>query len=380
MAAARDFVDGRPLRSVGLMSGTSLDGIDAALLTTDGERIAASGPAATYPYPESFRDRLRGLLGREPRDDAGDRAVIEELTDRHAEAVRLLLAEAGLAPADLDLVGFHGQTVLHRPAKHRTVQVGCGQRLADALGIPVVGDFRSADVAAGGQGAPLVPLYHAALAQGLPRPLAVVNIGGVANLTWIGPDGTEPALLAFDTGPGNALLDDFIRARTSQPYDEDGALAAQGTADGARVMAWLRRPWFLRPPPKSLDRDDFRFALDAVAAMPVADGAATLAAFTARAIALAVLSLPEAPQRWLVCGGGRRNRTMMTLLQETLGAPVEPVEAQGWRGDFIEAEAFAFLAVRACRGLPLTLPTTTGTPRPLTGGTLYRPSLPAGRS
>ncbi len=372
METARDLGDGRPLRAIGLMSGTSLDGIDAALLTTDGEHIAASGPAATFPYPQAFRERLRRLLGREPGD--GDRAVIDELTDRHAEAVCRLLAGAGLTPAGIDLVGFHGQTVLHRPEKQRSVQVGCGQRLADTLGVPVVSDFRSADVAAGGQGAPLVPLYHQALAQGVARPLAVVNIGGVANLTWIGPQDGEPALLAFDTGPGNALLDDFVRARTGQPFDEGGALAAQGTVDGARVMAWLRRPWFLRPPPKSLDRDDFRFALDAVAAMSVADGAATLAAFTARAIALAVLLLPEAPRRWLVCGGGRHNRRLMALLAETLGAPVEAVETQGWRGDFLEAEAFAFLAVRAVRGLPLTLPSTTGVPQPRTGGVLHRPS------
>lgn len=363
----------RPLRVVGLMSGTSLDGIDAALLTSDGERVEAVGAARTTPYPEAFRGRLRSLLGRDPAADADDLSVIEELTDRHAEAVRLLLGEAKLAPGDIDLIGFHGQTVLHRPDQRRTVQIGCGRRLAETLRIPVVCDFRSADVQAGGQGAPLVPLYHAALAQDLPRPLAVLNIGGVANITWIGEEGASPSLLAFDTGPGNALLDDFVSARTGQPCDAGGALAAGGRVDGARVMAWLRHPWFRRPPPKSLDRDDFRFILDAVADLSPADGAATLTAFTARAVGLALLALPDPPRRWLVSGGGRHNDSLMQMLRDLLGAPVEPVETAGWRGDVLEAEAFAFLAVRAVRGLPLTLPTTTGVARPLTGGTLHLP-------
>lgn len=370
-----DDFDERPLRAIGLMSGTSLDGIDAALLTSDGERIESFGPVLTTPYPEAFRGRLRTLLGREPTDSVDDQAVVRELTDRHVEAVQQLLAAAELAASDVDLVGFHGQTVLHRPERRRTVQIGRGQLLADAVGIPVICDFRTADVAAGGQGAPLAPLYHAALARDQPRPLAVLNVGGVANVTWIGEDDATPPLLAFDTGPGNALLDDFVLARTGQPFDEGGTLAATGRIDGARVMGWLRHPWFRRPLPKSLDRDDFRFVLDAVAGLAPADGAAMLTAFTARAVAFALPLLPAAPRRWLVCGGGRHNRTLMRMLTDGLGAPVEPVEAAGWRGDFIEAEAFAFLAVRAARRLPLSLPTTTGVPQPLTGGTLHRPTV-----
>jgi anhydro-N-acetylmuramic acid kinase len=366
----------RPCRNgafvaIGLMSGTSLDGIDAAKLTTDGERVFEHGPAATYPYPDEFRQRLRALLGRE--SDPSWRPVIEELTDRHADAVARLLDDAGVAASAIDVVGFHGQTVWHRPQQRRTLQIGDGARLAEVTGIAVVDDFRTADVAAGGEGAPLVPLYHGALAGALEKPIAVLNIGGVANLTWIGDGEAEPSLLAFDTGPGNALLDDWVLARTGRACDEGGRLTATGQVDTGRVMGWLRHNFFRRIPPKSLDRDAFRFALDAVAALSPADGAATLAAFSARAVVFALPLLPDAPRRWLVCGGGRHNPALMEMIRAGVGAPVEPVEAVGWRGDFLEAEAFAYLAVRSLRGLPLTLPTTTGAPYPLTGGRLHKP-------
>jgi anhydro-N-acetylmuramic acid kinase len=366
----------RPCRNgafaaIGLMSGTSLDGIDAAMLTTDGVRVFEHGPAATYPYPDDFRERLRALLGREP--DPSWQRVIEELTDRHADAVTRLLDTAGVAASAVDVVGFHGQTVWHRPQHRRTLQIGDGARLAEAIGITVVDGFRTADVTSGGEGAPLAPIYHAALASALEKPIAVLNIGGVANLTWIGEAEAEPSVLAFDTGPGNALLDDWILARTGRACDEDGRLAATGQVDTDRVMGWLRHDFFRRMPPKSLDRDAFRFALDAVAALSPADGAATLAAFSARAVVFALPLLPDAPRRWLVCGGGRHNPALMEMIRAGVGAPVEPVEAVGWRGDFLEAEAFAYLAVRSLRGLPLTLPTTTGAPYPLTGGRLHKP-------
>jgi anhydro-N-acetylmuramic acid kinase len=363
--------EARPRRAIGLMSGTSLDGIDAAMLTTDGERVFEHGPAATYPYPDDFRERLRALLGREP--DPSWQRVIEELTDWHADAVTRLLDTAGVAASAVDVVGFHGQTVWHRPQQRRTLQIGDGGRLAEAIGIAVVDGFRTADVTAGGEGAPLVPIYHAALASALEKPIAVLNIGGVANLTWIGEAQAELSVLAFDTGPGNALLDDWILARTGRACDEDGRLAATGQVDTGRVMGWLSHDFFRRMPPKSLDRDAFRFALDAVAALSPADGAATLAAFSARAVIFALPLVPVAPRRWLVCGGGRHNPVLMEMIRAGVGAPVEPVEAVGWRGDFLEAEAFAYLAVRSVRGLPLTLPTTTGAPRPLSGGRLHSP-------
>ena len=299
--------------------------------------------------------------------------MIEELTDRHADAVARLLDSSGVPASAIDVVGFHGQTVWHRPRHRRTLQIGDGAHLAATTGIAVLNDFRTADMDAGGEGAPLAPLYHAALAGALQKPIAVLNIGGVANLTWIGESQGEPNILAFDTGPGNALLDDWVLARTGRACDEDGRLAAAGRVDAGRVTGWLAHDFFRRAPPKSLDRDAFRFVRDTLADLSTPDGAATLAAFSARAVNIALPLLPQAPRRWLVCGGGRHNPVLMEMLREGAGAPVEPVEAVGWRGDFLEAEAFAYLAVRSLRGLPLTLPTTTGVSRAVTGGWLHSP-------
>lgn len=367
----------RPLVAIGLMSGTSLDGIDAALIATDGETTTTFAAAATLPYPPEFRARLRRLLGRAPRPE--DAAVIAELTDRHAAAVARLLTLAGRHKSEIDVIGFHGQTVLHRPDAGESVQIGDGGRLAEKTGIAVVEQFRAADLGAGGQGAPLAPLYHVALARELAKPVAIVNIGGVANVTWIGPgigaegpDGETP-VLAFDTGPGNALIDDWVAARQGSAMDEDGRLAAAGRIDEGRLAVLLAHPYFRAPPPKSLDREDFASALDTLAPLDAADGAATLSALTARGIAAALAFLPAAPERWLVCGGGRRNPVLLGLLGEAVAAPVAAVEAVGWRGDSLEAEAFAYLAVRSLKSLPLSLPSTTGVARPLTGGVLRRP-------
>jgi anhydro-N-acetylmuramic acid kinase len=367
------------LTAVGLMSGTSLDGVDAAIIASDGEAVFALGPAATVAYPAPFRSRLRRLLGRAPLP--GDAPVIAELTDRHAECVEGLLRQGGLDASAIDVVGFHGQTVLHRPEAGETIQIGDAARLAARLGCRVVADFRSADVAAGGQGAPLVPLYHAALAGPLPKPVAILNIGGVANVTWIGggeaADAPGARLLAFDAGPGNALIDDWLAARTGQPFDDGGRLAASGRCAEALVNRWLDHPFFARPAPKSLDRDAFAGVMADVAGLSAVDGAATLAAFTAGAAARALPLLPQVPRRWLVAGGGRHNRTLMAMLAAVLQVPVEPVEAAGWRGDSLEAEAFAYLAVRCLGGRPITLPSTTGAPRPLTGGRVFGSSRAA---
>lgn len=350
------------LTAIGLMSGTSLDGVDAALVRTDGARIHQLGPTLGVAYEPPFRAALAACLGARTAPDD----VVRGLTDRHADAVARLLATVDMAAADVDVVGFHGQTLFHDPANGVTVQIGDGERLAAMTGIAVVDDFRSADMAEGGEGAPLAPLYHAALAETVAKPVAVLNLGGVGNVTWIGADGT---LLAFDTGPGNALIDDWCAGTVGRAFDEDGRLAKSGTVDLPALGALMDHPYFDRPAPKSLDRDAFDPA--PLAGFSPADGAATLTAFTAKAVERALAQVPVAPARWLVTGGGRRNRTMMAMLADLLKVPVDPVEAVGWDGDALEAQAFAFLAVRSLKGLPLSLPTTTGCRAATTGGRLH---------
>lgn len=363
------------------MSGTSLDGIDVALLRTDGEAIVERGPAATYPYrPEQQALLQQALTDAKPMTDRKARpgclAVAErELTAWHAEAVETFLQANGLSPSDIGLIGFHGQTVLHRPEIRLTVQIGSGQALADRLAIPVVYDMRAADVAAGGQGAPLVPVYHRALAAGLAeRPVAFVNIGGVANLTYIGRTGE---LIAFDTGPGNALLNDWVERHTDVPYDKDGALAAKGQPDPAVLAALSSSTYFQRKVPKSLDRNGFDVSV--LNGLSPEDGAATLTRFTAASIARAVEHLPEAPALYIICGGGRLNPALMSMLRERLPRVVA-AEETGFNGDSMEAEAWAYLAVRCQRGLPITFPGTTGVPHEMTGGvTAQTAAAPARR-
>jgi anhydro-N-acetylmuramic acid kinase len=353
--------------ALGLMSGTSLDGVDVALVDTDGETVAHLGPAATIPYGDEQRLALTGILGGKGPVEQVER----DFTLFHAKVVRDFLAGEGIDAASVEVAGFHGHTILHAPTERRTWQIGDGALLASEIGIQVVNDFRSADVAAGGQGAPLVPVYHRALAARLEAPLAILNLGGVGNVTWIAEDGS---LLAFDTGPGNALLDDWALAHTGRPVDLDGRLAAAGRVRRDAVEGFLYHSYFDRQPPKSVDRDEFHaLAWELVKGCSAEDGAATLTAFTAAAVALAAYSFPRPVKRWLVTGGGRRNPEMMKTLATGLSAPVEPVEAVGWNGDALEAQAFAFLAVRSLAGKPLTYPETTGVSSPQTGGRFHVP-------
>ncbi|HEY1505481.1 MAG TPA: anhydro-N-acetylmuramic acid kinase [Stellaceae bacterium] len=356
----------RLYRTIGLMSGTSLDGIDVAFIESDGENEIATGPWLTMPYDDALREALRGTLGGK-----GPIAEVERaLTEAHAAAVKRLIERHEIA--GVELIGFHGHTILHDPAQRRTWQIGDGALLAQLTGIDVVCDFRSADVAAGGEGAPFASILHAALGAKLERPLAVVNIGGVANVTWIGEENGEgdTALLAFDTGPGNAPIDDWVRAKTGAAADYDGALAAAGKVDEGQVTRFLQHPYFARRPPKSLDRDDF--ASFRIGDLSTEDGAATLTAISAAAVAQSFTHFPSPPRRVLVTGGGRHNPVLMQMLAARLGRPVAPVEAAGWEGDAIEAQAFAYLALRSRAGLPLSFPGTTGVPRPMTGGILHR--------
>jgi anhydro-N-acetylmuramic acid kinase len=372
---------GQPLgavRAIGLMSGTSLDGVDVALIETDGERIAGFGPTGYRPYADGEQALLRqalqeGVSLTDRRARPGALAEADAFVTRvHAETVEAFLATEHIEKSGVAIVGFHGQTVLHRPAARLTVQIGDGAALAARLGLTVAYDFRAADVAAGGQGAPLVPAFHQALARDLdrPHPIAVLNVGGVANVTFV--DGGDP--IACDTGPGNALIDDFMRARTGAPLDRDGDQAAKGRVDEAFVARVLADGFFDLPYPKSLDRNAFAFANIGLPNFSVADGAATLSALTAAAVARIVPHLPAPPRAWIVAGGGARNPTLMRMLAQRLQpATVETADAVGWSSQSIEAQAFGYLAVRCLRRLPLTFPHTTGVAQPMRGGILAGP-------
>jgi anhydro-N-acetylmuramic acid kinase len=288
------------------------------------------------------------------------------ITERHVAAVESFLTEHGVDRGMIDIIGFHGQTVLHRPESRLTVQIGDGHELAHRLGIPVAFDFRAPDVAAGGHGAPLVPVFHRALteAAGLELPAVILNLGGVANLTYLAERGADP--LAWDTGPGNALLDDLMLKRTGAAMDRDGRTAASGRVHEAALRRLLAHPYFEQPPPKSLDRN--AFSGESVEELPLADAAATLVAFTAETIAHALRQVPGRPKRLIAAGGGTKNPVLMAEIARRTGLAIEPAEGLGWSADAMEAQAFAYLAVRSRAGLPLTFPTTTGVPHPMTGG------------
>ena len=363
-----------PVWALGAMSGTSLDGVDACLVLTDGERVHRIGAGGFRPYSEAERAVLRAALGRWP-GEAGVAEAAAVVEEAHVE----LLSRFPAA----EVVGFHGQTLAHEPGGRGTHQAGCGARLASRLGRPVVWDLRSHDVAQGGQGAPLAPFYHFACARriGARRPLAFLNLGGVGNLTWVDPTAPSPetpgALVAFDTGPANAPLDDLMAARRGAARDEGGALAAQGVVDGPLLERLLDHPYLRRSPPKSLDRQDFRSLLPALEGLPDAVALATVTAFVAACTARGLGHLPAPPDRLLVTGGGRHNGSLMRMLAEHCGCPTDPVEAAGLDGDLLEAQAFAHLAVRTLRGLPLSAPGTTGVPAPCPGGRVTHPSRAA---
>jgi anhydro-N-acetylmuramic acid kinase len=355
--------------AVGVISGTSMDGIDVALIESDGEAQLKTGPSATFPYPLAVAQRLRAVVADLSEAQAPQLELEGLVTDAHVAAIEAFFDRFSIPRERVALVGLHGQTILHRPRAGLTRQLCDGARAAAALKIDVVSDFRSADVAAGGEGAPLAPVYHAAMAAGLERPLMILNWGGVGNVTYLGAKGE---ITAFDTGPANALIDDFLIVRRGLAFDEDGALGASGRVDPTALADLMSDPYFDRPAPKSLDRNHFNAAAaSCVKRLTDADGAATLGAFTVESTAAALKHVPHAPARWLVGGGGRRNPSLMRRLAERLLVKVEPVEAIGFDGDSIEAQCFAYCALRSRRGLPISFPTTTGVPKPMTGGVFW---------
>ncbi|MEM9100462.1 MAG: anhydro-N-acetylmuramic acid kinase [Pseudomonadota bacterium] len=402
---------GKPIWALGFMTGTSMDGVDAAILLTDGETVEMFGPSQEIGFTDDQSAALRHAIAwcadhwpnngklREKADlwDIPElRSADQLLVDAHVEAADALFgrfySRPDIADPDwhhrvfdraekLQLIGFHGQTVLHRPEAGFTLQIGDGPLLAEraAFGTAVVSDFRSEDMAAGGEGAPLAPFYHFALAKkiGAEAPIAFLNIGGVGNVTWIDPGFSAPeeegALIAFDTGPGNALIDDWMVQNAGLALDQNGSAAAEGTVRPDRLNSNSAQGYLSRTPPKSLDRNEFESVLAGMEGLSLADGAATLTQFTVECIARSQDHMPRKPSRWLVCGGGRHNQTMMRMLHKALQAPVDPVEAVGLDGDMLEAQAFAYLAVRVLRGLPTSAPSTTGCRAPVSGGRIDQP-------
>lgn len=365
---------------LGFMSGTSLDGIDMAILRTDGESIKSFGPSGEAPLPDEVRALVQEAIiaGRSWVRGTSEPEVFAEasraIAEAHAMAAASFLRHHDMGFSDLDLIGFHGQTVLHEPptatAIGRTRQLGDAALLASLTGVRTAYDFRNSDVAAGGQGAPLVPVYHAALASlsGIKAPVAILNIGGVANLTFISDTGE---LLAFDTGPGNGPLDQWVESHGLGRFDAGGALSLSGQVDEAVLAQMMGHGFFTQTGPKSLDRYDF--SADPVKGLSPEDGAATLAAFVAQSVTHGLNQAPQPPRALMVCGGGRHNGAILAGLRQRSGLEVMTAEDAGWRGDAVEAEAFAFLAARVVRGLPLSFPGTTGVSKPLVGGQVVEP-------
>ena len=368
----------REVWSVGLMSGTSRDGVDAALIRTDGSTKIEFHGFINRSYDPYIREKIKKACESEGEDLGSISAASELITEAHILAVQDLLADYELKESDIYVVGFHGHTINHDPIKAKSIQIGNAQKLASSIGINVVHNFRDADLKAGGQGAPLTPAFHAALSADMSKPIAVLNIGGVSNVTWMGSNFSFSDLkiedfLAFDIGPGCALLDDWVNSKLGYNFDEDGKFSAMEEVDQDILLKLLSDPYFLRVPPKSLDRDYFE--LSEVKDLGDFDGAATLAQFTIQSIVKSVDIMPSSPLSWVVCGGGRKNLTILSGLRSQLNSEVLIAEFVGWDGDAIEAQAFGWLAVRSAAGLPLSYPTTTGVVEPQTGGILISKDL-----
>jgi len=356
-----------------MMSGTSFDGVDAAIVRTNGTTIESLGETYASSYNDSLRKKIRSLIHKKHSInillDIRDEVAIE-----HAKVVKGLLNKANLKSSDIDLIGFHGQTIYHNPAKKKTLQIGNAALLAKLTQINVISDFRSRDIANGGEGAPLVPFYHQAMCQDLEKPVAVLNIGGVANVTYVGRDN----LLAFDTGPGGALLDDWIYEKEKKHFDDGGKIARRGIPNESLLDDFMKNPFFRKQPPKSLDRNKFKSIMKKISDMSLEDGASTLTHFMARSVNDAQRFFPSKPKKWIICGGGSKNLFLMDLLKKQYGFDTinlkdfKVFKNHSINPDFVEAQAFGFLAVRSHYNLPLTIPTTTGVSEKTSGGAFYR--------
>ncbi len=362
----------KKIKALGLMSGSSLDGISASVITTDGVDVYDIGRSVNVPYDDDIRERLHHLIGKKPDTpelEADLKALEADLTKAHAEVVLDVIDYIG---EKVDVIGFHGHTMLHDPKNHYTYQLGDGQMLANITQTKVVNRFSKADILAGGQGAPLVSVYYAALVDDFDKPVAVVNIGGISDLTWVGGNGE---LLAFDVGPGNAPVNDWVRRHAAMQMDYDGKLAVTGTVNGKVLANLMRHKFFAQVPPKSIDRDIFKDKLEHLEALSLEDGAATATAFIAEAIAYSIaLYLPLTPKQVILCGGGAKNPTLVRFLRQKL-EEIEVLTAGqlGWRPDTMEAQAFAFLAARRLYCLPISFPSTTGVLEPVVGGEISLP-------
>jgi len=359
--------------SLGLMSGTSLDGTDVSIIQTDGEKILDFGPSVSIPYSDHFRETLKNAVLRAGRSNqfTSEDSLGRELASINIEAVTKFLS-INIVDSKFkrpDIIGFHGHTILHRPDQGFSKQIGDCQYLASELGIPVVGNFRARDIYGGGQGAPLVPVYHKALFSEHKKPLCVVNIGGIANITWIG--NSDKDIIAFDTGPGNGLIDSWVEQKIGNRFDIDGIVASQGQIHGNILDKLMDNSYFSRKFPKSLDRSDFN--LQEIKNLSLEDGAATLTAFTAETILLGIRQCPLPPEVVFITGGGRHNKTIMDSLNKEYLFNIYPIEHADFDGDALESQAFAFLAVRSVKKDPITFPSTTGVSRPSTGGQTFFP-------
>ena len=352
-------------KAIGLMSGTSADGVDVAYIDTDGKEFVFFGPSQSFGFPRALKDRLINTKV----DDETNLIIEKHLTLFHFDSIKKFMKINHLNKHNIDLVGFHGHTIYHNPLDRVTVQLGDGKLLAKCLEIPVINDFRSEDVKNGGEGAPLTPIFHSVLAKKLTKPVAILNIGGVANVTWVGKQIDE--LMAFDVGPGNAMIDDWVFSQGLGDYDKNGCIAAKGFVNADILNRYLSHDFFQQKPPKSLDRNSF--SLELVKGLTIEDATATLSEFTAESVRKSQVFFPSPVTQWIVCGGGRLNGELMRMLEVKLDAPVVRSEEVGWDGDALEAQAFAFLAVRSKMKLPLSFPNTTGVKNSTVGGVLNLP-------